>query len=50
MERQQEFIDLVDQILAEFEQFGYPLPADALERITSFEGEINKRVSELYGL
>lgn len=50
MEQQQEFVKLVDAILAEFERHGYPLPPDAAKRVAELEGEIDERVAGLYGL
>jgi hypothetical protein len=48
LEEQQEFIRLVDAILAEFEQYGYPLPAEAAARVTELEREIDDEVSVLF--
>ena len=39
---------LVDAILAEFGQFGYPLLAIAAERVSELEAELDERVAELY--
>jgi hypothetical protein len=50
LEEQQEFVRLVDAILAEFEQHGYPLPAEAATRVAELEWEIDARVAELYQL
>lgn len=50
MEEQQEFVRLVDAILAEFEQYGYPLPPEAAARVSELEREIDERVGELYGV
>ncbi len=49
-EQQQEFGDLVDAILAEFAQHGYPLPPDAIERVEKLERAIDERVAALYGV
>ena len=38
----------MDAILAEFEQFGYPLPAIAAKRVSELEAELDERVAELY--
>lgn len=43
-------MQLVDAILAEFEQHGYPLPAEAATRVAELEWEIDARVAELYGV
>lgn len=48
MEQQMEFVKLVDAILAEFRQHGYPLPPDAAQRVEELEREIDERVSKLY--
>ena len=37
-EQQQEFVRLVDAILAEFEKHGYPLPPDTAERVAGLHG------------
>jgi hypothetical protein len=50
MEQQQEFVELVDAILAEFRRHGYPLPPEAAERVVELEREIDARVAELYGV
>jgi len=50
MEQQQEFVELVDAILAEFARHGYPLPLDAARRVAELEREIDARVAALYGL
>jgi len=48
MEEQEEFVRLVDAILAEFEQHGYPLPPEAAACVAELEREIDERVAELY--
>jgi len=50
LEQQQAFVRLVDAILAEFEQHGYPLPPEAATRVAELEWEIDARVAELYGV
>jgi hypothetical protein len=50
LEQQMEFVKLVDAILAEFAQHGYPLPPDAARRVAELEREIDARVARLYGL
>ncbi len=50
LEEQEKFVRLVDAILAEFEQHGYPLPPEAAARVTQLEREIDERVAELYGV
>ena len=47
---QQEFVQLVDAILAEFAKHGHPLPPDSRQRVTAIEREIDERVAALYGL
>jgi hypothetical protein len=49
-EQQQEFVRLVDAILAEYERHGYPLPPDAAERVAELEREIDERVAGAYGV
>jgi len=49
LEAQQEFVRLVDAILAEFAQHGYPLPAESAARVAELEREIDARVARLYG-
>lgn len=46
--RQQEFVALVDVILAEFKKYEYPLPEEAALRVRELECEIDKRVNALY--
>ena len=48
LEEQEEFVRLVDAILAEFEQYGYPLPPEAAARVAELEREIDERVVALY--
>jgi hypothetical protein len=48
LEQQMEFVKLVDAILAEFAQHGYPLPPDAGRRVADLEREIDARVNRLY--
>lgn len=50
MEEQEDFVKLVDAILAEFEQHGYPLPPEAAARVVELEQEIDEQVVALYGL
>jgi len=50
LEEQAEFVRLVDAILAEFEQHGYPLPPEAAARVAELEREIDERVAGLYGV
>ncbi|MEM4168449.1 MAG: DNA methyltransferase, partial [Candidatus Caldarchaeum sp.] len=47
-EEQQEFVRLVDAILAEFQQHGYPLPPEAAARVAQLEREIDEKVKRLY--
>lgn len=49
-EQQQEFVRLVDAILAEFARHGYPLPAEAAKKVAEWEREIDARVAGLYGV
>jgi len=46
--QQAEIVALVDQILALYEQHGYPLPSEAAARIAELEQEIDERVAALY--
>ena len=46
--RQREFVSLVDCILREFERYGVPLPNSRDGRLAELEGELNRRVNELY--
>ncbi|RLC63324.1 MAG: hypothetical protein DRI48_08575, partial [Chloroflexi bacterium] len=48
LEEQEEFVRLVDTILAEFERHGYPLPPQAAARVAELEQEIDERVNDLY--
>ena len=48
LEEQEEFVKLVDAILAEFERWGYPLPSMAARRVADLEAELDERVAELY--
>ena len=50
MEKQQEFVELVDAILGEFRRHGYPLPAEAAARVAALERELDDRVAALYGV
>lgn len=50
LEEQEEFVRLVDMILSEFEQHGYPLPPEAAARVTELERKIDERVAALYGI
>ncbi|MCX6030997.1 MAG: Eco57I restriction-modification methylase domain-containing protein [Chloroflexi bacterium] len=45
---QQEFVRLVDAILAEFAAHGYPLPAESATRVAAIERELDARVAALY--
>ena len=47
--RQQPIVELVDAILAEFNQHGYPLPPASAARVAELEREIDARVKALYG-
>ncbi len=49
MEQQMGFVRLVDAILAEFEQYGYPLPPQAAARVAELEREIDARMAQVYG-
>lgn len=49
-DQQQVFVDLVDQILGEFQQHGHPLPSHAAQHVTRLEKEIDERAAALYGL
>jgi methylase of polypeptide subunit release factors len=49
LNEQEEFVRLVDAILAEFEQCGYPLAPDAAKHVVELEWEIDERVARLYG-
>ena len=44
------FVDLVDQILRIYKQYGYPLPPEINEKAKEVEYQIDQRVYELYGL
>jgi adenine-specific DNA-methyltransferase len=48
LNEQAEFVNLVDAILVEFEQWGYPLPSMAARRVADLEAELDERVAELY--
>ena len=48
LDEQQEFVRLVNAILAEFEQHGYPLPPEAATCVAELEQEIDARVAQLY--
>jgi len=48
MTKQQEFVRLVDAILAEFATHGYPLPAESAARVAEIERELDVRVAGLY--
>ena len=48
LKEQQEFVRLVDAILAEFERHGYPLPPEAVACVAELELEIEERVTALY--
>ena len=48
MEDQQQFVKLVDAILAEFKLHGYPLPPAAVESVAELEREIDEKVAALY--
>ena len=50
LDEQEEFVRLVDAILAEFERYGYPLPPEAASRVAELDREIDERVAELYGV
>jgi len=50
MTKQQEFVRLVDAILAEFAAHGYPLPAASAARVAEIERELDARVAALYDL
>lgn len=43
-------VELVDEILILYAQHGYPLPADAAERLGELEREVDRRVARLYGV
>ena len=45
---QQEFVRLVDAILAEFAAHGYPLPAESAALVAAIERELDVRVAALY--
>jgi len=47
-DKQAVFVKLVDAILTEFEQWGYPLHAIAAARVAELEAELDERVAELY--
>jgi len=47
-EDQEEFVSIVDAILAEFEQWGCPVPPIAAQRVEELESELNERVAALY--
>ena len=46
---QAEFVRLVDAILAEYKQYGHPLPQASAERMAALEREIDEKVAALYG-
>jgi Eco57I restriction-modification methylase len=48
LEQQQVFVRLVDKILAEFEENGYPLSTNAAQRVKELEHEVDEGVDELY--
>lgn len=48
-ENQRHYVNLVDAILNEFSEHGYPLPGAAAVRVAEFEREIDERVAGLYG-
>jgi len=47
-EQQQEFVKLVDVILAEIRKHGHPLPRESADRVAQIEREIDERVAALY--
>ncbi len=49
LEEQKPFVRRVDAILAEFDNFGYPLPPDASLRVIQLEQELDEMVTNLYG-
>lgn len=50
VQRQLQFVHLVDNILGEFAKNGHPLPAKSAKRVADWEREIDQRVAALYGL
>jgi hypothetical protein len=50
VESQMEFVRIVDEILAEFEKNGYPLPLEAAKRVADLERDIDERIEALYSL
>jgi len=47
--QQRPLVQLVDSILAEFDEHGYPLPSDSAAHVAELEREIDERVKALYG-
>ena len=48
LEAQKEFVDLVDKILAEYKENGYPLPKTSTEKVREWEGQLDEMVTRLY--
>jgi hypothetical protein len=46
--KQKPIVKLVDAILAEFKQHGYPLPPESAARVAELEREVDERVQGLY--
>ena len=50
MKDQKEFVKLVDAILVQYEEHGYPLPSKVAANVERLEREIDERVNSMYGL
>jgi adenine-specific DNA-methyltransferase len=48
LEAQKEFVELVDKILAEYKEQGYPLPETSKEKVREWEGQLDTMVARLY--
>ena len=48
MDEQMEFVKLVDEILAVFEQHGYPLAMEQERHVFELERRLDKMVTNLY--
>jgi hypothetical protein len=48
LEEQQPFVQLVDKILNEYKQHGYPLPEESARKVRAWEAELDEMVARLY--
>ncbi|MCC7164132.1 MAG: Eco57I restriction-modification methylase domain-containing protein [Anaerolineae bacterium] len=48
IEQQKPFVELVDQILREYEQYGYPLPKPSADNVSEWERTLDDMVEKLY--